>query len=247
MTIIQNLTKRLVERSPETALKLLRAKHGELWIARALNKPDGSKWSDLEAPPQVEGFEDLSFLFWSSPLNRRFIRLDFDEAAALYKVVKSIPNAQGIEIGRFNGGSTVLLASAVGPNGSLLSIDSEPQDDQAFKVFLKQANLSARVALVVADSGAVEHDAQVDFVFIDGDHSYEGAKRDHNQWGSKVRPGGFIIHHDMGKARPLASQWESLAKLKSEIIDSQADILELAHEAGSMIIFRRRSSPWKPV
>jgi hypothetical protein len=247
MKIIQYLTKRLVERSPETALNLLRSKHGELWLARALNKPDGSKWSDLEVPPQLGGFEDLSFLFWSSPLNRRFIRLDFDEAAALFKVVKSIPNARGIEIGRFNGGSTVLLAFAVGPNGSLLSIDTEPQDDQALKVFLKQANLLERVGLVIADSSKVEHDDQVDFVFIDGDHSYEGAKRDHNKWGSKVRPGGFVIHHDMGKARHLASQWESLAKLKSEILNTQADVFEVAYEAGSMIIFKRRSSPWKPV
>jgi predicted O-methyltransferase YrrM len=247
MKIIQYLTERLVERSPETALNLLRSRHGELWIARALNKPDGSKWRDLIVPPQLEGFEDLSFLFWSSPLNRRFIRLDLDEAAALYKIVKSIPNAHGIEIGRFNGGSTVLLASAVGPHGGLISIDSEPQDDQALEAFLKQTNLLERVELVVADAGAFQHDGQVDFVFIDGDHSYEGAKRDHNKWGSKVRPGGFIIHHDMGKARPLASQWESLAKLKSEIIDAQPDVLELAHEAGSMIIFRRRSSAWKPV
>ena len=216
-------------------------------MARALNKPDGSKWSDLEVPTQLEGFEDLSFLFWSSPLNRRFIRLDLDEAATMFKVVKSIPNAQGIEIGRFNGGSTVLLAAAVGPNGRLISIDSEPQDDQALGVFLRQANLLDRVELVVADSGAFEHDDQVDFVFIDGDHSYEGAKRDHNKWGSKVRPGGFIIHHDMGKARLLATQWESLAKLKSEIIAAQTEELEIAHEAGSMIIFRRLSSPWKPV
>ena len=247
MKIIQYLTERLVERSPQTALNLLKSKHGELWIARALNKPDGSKWSDLEGPPQLEGFEDLSFLFWSSPLNRRFIRLDFDEAAALYKAVKSIPNPHGIEIGRFNGGSTVLLAFAVGPNGGLLSIDSEPQDDQALEVFLKQADLFEHVELVVADAGAFERDDQVDFVFIDGDHSYEGAKRDHNKWGSKVRAGGFIIHHDMGNARPLASQWESLATLKSEIIRAQGDVLELAHEVGSMIIFRRRSSPWKPV
>jgi hypothetical protein len=247
MKLIQYLTEKLVERSPETALNLLRSKHGELWIARALNKPDGSKWSDLEVPTQLEGFEDLSFLFWSSPLNRRFIRLDLDEAAALYKVVKSIPNAQGIEIGRFNGGSTVLLAFAIGPNGSLISIDSEPQDDQALEVFLRHATLLERVELVVADAGALGHDDEVDFVFIDGDHSYEGAKRDHNKWGSKVRAGGFIIHHDMGKARPLASQWESLAKLKSEIMGTQPDVLEVAHEAGSLIIFRRRSSPWKPV
>jgi predicted O-methyltransferase YrrM len=247
MKIIQYLTERLVERSPVIALNVLRSRHGELWVARALNKPDASKWNDLEIPQQVEGFEDLSFLFWSSPLNRRFIRLDFDEAAALYKVVKSIPNAHGIEIGRFKGGSTIMLASAVGPQGRLFSIDTEPQDDHALKDILRRTNLLDRVELLIADANEVEHDSTVDFVFIDGDHSYEAARKDHNNWGSKVRPGGFIIHHDMGSGRPLASQWESLAKLKLEIKNMQQDVLELAHEVGSMMIFRRRNSPWKPV
>jgi hypothetical protein len=61
MKLIQYLTKRLVERSPETALAVLRAARGELWIARALNKPDSLKWSDVEVPQQVDEFEDLSF------------------------------------------------------------------------------------------------------------------------------------------------------------------------------------------
>jgi Methyltransferase domain len=247
MKIIQYLTERLVERSPVVALNALRSRHGELWLARALNKPDASKLGDLEVPQEVDGFEDLSFLFWSSPLNRRFIRLDLDEAATLYKVVKNITNAHGIEIGRFKGGSTLMLASAVGPQGRLFSIDTEPQDDLGLEAILSQMNLLDRVELLVADAGKVEHDRQIDFVFIDGDHSYEGARRDHNKWGSKVRPRGFIIHHDMGNARPLSSQWESLAKLSLEIKTVQKDVLELAHEVGSMIIFRRRDSPWKPV
>jgi precorrin-6B methylase 2 len=247
MKIIQYLTARLVERSPETALNVLRSKRGELWIARALNKPDSIKWSDVAVPRKLEGFEDLSFLFWSSPLNRRLIRLDLDEAAALYKVVKSIPNAQGVEIGRFKGGSTLLLAAAVGPQGRLFSVDTEPQDDHGLNGILRQTDLLDRVELLVADANEVEHDRHIDFVFIDGDHSYEGAKRDHNKWGAKVRPGGFIIHHDMGKARPLSSQWESLARLHLEITTMQEDVLELTHQVGSMIVFRRRNSPWKPV
>jgi methyltransferase family protein len=247
MKIIQYLTERLVGRRPVIALNVLRSRHGELWIARTLNKPDAFKWSGLDVPQKVEGFEDLSFLFWSSPLNRRFIRLDLDEAAALYKVVKNIPNARGIEIGRFKGGSTVMLASAVGPQGRLWFIDSEPPDDDGLKGILRQTNLWDRVELLIADANEVEHDNIVDFVFIDGDHSYEAALRDHNKWGSKVRPRGFIIHHDMGSARPLASQWESLAKLKLEIESRQQDVLELAHEVGSMMIFRRRNSPWTPV
>lgn len=236
-----------MERSPGTALNTLRSNQGELWIARWLNKPGHLDWSDLEVPQQLAAFEDLSFLFWSSPLNRRFIRIDLDEAAALYKLVRDIPNAHGVEIGRFKGGSTVMLAAAIGPRGVLLSIDSEPQDDDGLKRILKQTNLLDRVELLVADANQVEHDDQIDFVFIDGDHSYEGARRDHNKWGAKVRAGGFVIHHDMGSARPLASQWESLAKLKSEILTTQKDVLELVQEVGSMIIFRRRDSSWRPV
>lgn len=247
MKIIQYVTERLVARSPVIALNVLKSRQGDLWVARALNKPDAIKWSDIEVPSQIEGFEDLSFLFRSSPLNRRFIRLDIDEAAALYKVVKNLPHARGIEIGRFKGGSTLMLAAAVGAQGRLLSVDNETQDDPGITEILRQTKLLDRVELVIADANDVEYDLAADFVFIDGDHSYEGAKQDHNKWGSKVRPGGFIIHHDMGNARPLSSQWDSLLKLRSEIESTQQDVLELAQEVGSMVIFKRRNSPWRPV
>lgn len=39
-------------------------------------------------------------------------------------------------------------------------------------------------------------DHSLNFVFIDGDHSYEGCKLDISLWKSKVKPGGFIGGHD---------------------------------------------------
>ncbi|MDH5543791.1 MAG: class I SAM-dependent methyltransferase, partial [Nitrospinota bacterium] len=36
----------------------------------------------------------------------------------------------------------------------------------------------------------------VDFLFIDGDHSYEGVTFDLTSWGSIVKRGGVIIAHD---------------------------------------------------
>ncbi len=36
----------------------------------------------------------------------------------------------------------------------------------------------------------------VDCVFIDGDHSYEGAKADINTWVPKVKPGGSLLFDD---------------------------------------------------
>lgn len=39
-----------------------------------------------------------------------------------------------------------------------------------------------------------------DFVFIDGDHSYEGVRRDIKAWMSRVKPGGLMCGHDITRA-----------------------------------------------
>lgn len=36
-----------------------------------------------------------------------------------------------------------------------------------------------------------------DFVFIDGDHSYEGCKKDILNWGSKIKEKGLLCGHDI--------------------------------------------------
>ena len=38
---------------------------------------------------------------------------------------------------------------------------------------------------------------RVDFLLIDGDHTYEGVKRDFEMYRSLVRPGGMIGFHDI--------------------------------------------------
>ena len=49
----------------------------------------------------------------------------------------------------------------------------------------------------VAAAGKVK-DGYLDFVFIDGDHSYEGVARDIAAWLPKVKPGGWLMGHDYG-------------------------------------------------
>lgn len=39
-------------------------------------------------------------------------------------------------------------------------------------------------------------DGSLDFVYIDGDHSFEGCRRDLEAWWPKVRAGGVIAGHD---------------------------------------------------
>lgn len=62
-----------------------------------------------------------------------------------------------------------------------------------------QANKGA-VVLCEDSVEAASHvaDGALDFVFIDGDHSYEGVVRDIKVWKPKVKLGGWVMGHDYG-------------------------------------------------
>ena len=89
-----------------------------------------------------------------------------------------------VEIGRFKGGSTFLLAAALRSRAALWSYDIHVVHDAAFTGAELDAELSAALArydldgsvhLVVGDSRVAEPpNASVRLLFIDGDHSYEG-------------------------------------------------------------------------
>ena len=237
---------RLVGLAPQSVLNSLRRNHYEL-VAREFNRAFMFNWSDAKIVERPQRFEDLVSLFGLSPMSRGIIRQDFDEAAALFRWVRNLPDPVGVEIGRFNGGSTLLLGVAVGQGGKLISIDISPQDDTLLDCILQKARVRDRVELIVGDANEVNRTAPIDFVFIDGDHSYDGARRDHNKWGRLVRLGGFVIHHDMGNGRRFSTQWTELARLRSDILKVQASQLELIQEAGSMSVYRKKSTDWTEI
>jgi predicted O-methyltransferase YrrM len=45
-------------------------------------------------------------------------------------------------------------------------------------------------------------DRKVDFLFIDGDHTYEGVTRDFEMYSPLVKRGGIIAIHDIVPASP---------------------------------------------
>lgn len=236
----------MVNTAPNAFLDSLRKNHYEL-VAREFNRAYLFDWTKAAIPERMECFEDLVPLFELSPMSRGIIRQDFDEAAALFKAVRHLPNSRGVEIGRFNGGSTLLLAVAVGEKGKLISIDIGPQDDEMLEQVLQKANVRSRVELLIGDANKVECNETLDFVFIDGDHSYEGAKRDHNLWGNRVKAGGLVIHHDMSNSRRYSTQWNDLARLRSDILEKQSNQLKLIDETGSLAVFRKLSESWTPI
>ncbi len=243
---LSGLFNKVIDLGPRTLIRHLPRRHREL-VARKLNQPQNFKWELDKVPDSPRGFEDMSFMFWPSPLNRGVIRQDFDESSALFKVAKECAGGKAVEIGRWNGGSTMLLAVALGEAGHLLSIDLMPQDDDLLRPMLQKAGVAGRVDLVVGDANDYQTDEVFDLAFIDGDHTYNGAAKDHNKWGAKVKVGGYIVHHDMSVSRPLCTSRRSLEQLRDDILQVQQNDLELVREAGSMTIFRRTSASWTPL
>lgn len=124
-----------------------------------------------------EGFEDFAWLFTCDSRNRGLIRQGFDEAALLWKAVK-VTSGNVLEIGRNRAGSTVLLAAAAGPEREIYSIDCRSKEGVACKNYLARSQTRRRVHLLVADSRNPLPNLRFGFLFIDGDHTFEGVLAD---------------------------------------------------------------------
>lgn len=189
-------------------------------------------------PARVNGFEELTFLFNCNNFNRSIIRLDFDEAAYVYKVVRTLSSPTCIEIGRFKGGSTILIGSAL-MNGILISIDVEKRFDSDLMKSLASLGLLSRVKVEVADAGAYHTQGmKVDFLFIDGGHLYDDVKRDYEHWIDTVMTGGHILFHDATATREYATVILQVKKFVDDLaVDSR---VVRKNEVGSLVHFIKK-------
>jgi predicted O-methyltransferase YrrM len=198
---MRDTIKRLVAASTRTTA----GKH----LLHAATAPDrrAERFRDVERwPAAVHGFEDLEFLFTSSQLNHGVASLRLDEAALLFRLARQAGPATIAEIGRFKGGSTVVFAAAMDEASTLWSYDLHvpARDDlrgadldAELSAALHRLGLAARVELIVGDSRTIElPPGPLDILFIDGDHSYEGALADAVRWGPHIRDGGHLLFHD---------------------------------------------------
>ncbi len=69
----------------------------------------------------------------------------------------------------------------------------------AFRSYMEEAGVSHIVNPIQGNSHQVHENFEnesLDFIFVDGDHSYDGAKLDIILWWPKLKPGGFMAGHD---------------------------------------------------
>ena len=110
-----------------------------------------------------------------------------------------------IEIGVFEGVGTRVLAGAIAQGGQLFAIDPFVTGRLGVnwgKLIalseIRKANSCGTVTLVKGFSWEAANllDGTFDMIFIDGDHSLEGIRRDWEDWSCRVESNGIIALHD---------------------------------------------------
>ncbi|MDQ5906905.1 MAG: hypothetical protein QG592_331 [Pseudomonadota bacterium] len=148
--------------------------------------------------------------------------------AALLREIYSVPKI-GVEIGVYKGWLSARLLAANGSlflhmvdpwtadvSGSYLTTDdklarsSQDQHDDAMRQALegvKPFSGRYKVHRMTSEQAAELFESEsVDFVFIDGDHSYDGCALDIRCWWPKVKPGGILSGHDYRDERNYGVQ-----------------------------------------
>ena len=150
-----------------------------------------------------------------------------------------------VQIGVAEGGSAWHARRAMDPAGTLHLIDTYPK--------VLGLNLSSIIARRLVDSlegarvewiRARSDDAvrswsdPIDFLFIDGDHSYDAVRTDWNDWHGFVAPGGRVAFHDALLEADWMDESFGSARFVRELIEADGD-WRLADRADSIAVFAR--------
>lgn len=139
------------------------------------------------------------------------------EVKALLKEVKKNGTSIILDIGTFDGG-TLYLWTRFLEGQKIITIDLPfPYGYPSAKTklfrffdpnkelhFLRGSSFSNEMVNKVAN---ILKGNKIDFLFIDGDHSYEGVKKDFERYKPLVRDGGVIAFHDIVSNRYGVSQF----------------------------------------
>lgn len=144
----------------------------------------------------------------------------FDFARFYDYVLKQFDSGTFVEIGTWKGRSLMYMAEKIKESGKNITLygidtfrgsDSTPamgdivemkkkSQDYFYETYLKNIEpLKDYIKTIRGDSKVVHDqfaDGSIDFLFIDGDHSYEAVKTDIINWYPKVKQGGIISGHD---------------------------------------------------
>ena len=134
------------------------------------------------------------------------------EILELGKILQASAPKRSLEIGTNYGGTLLMLCTVSPPDARIISVDLPSgrfgggYPRRKIPLFRKFPTADQQLHLIRADSHSPETKERVlrilsgeplDFLFVDGDHSYAGVQRDFEMYAPLVRSGGIVAFHDI--------------------------------------------------
>jgi cephalosporin hydroxylase len=159
------------------------------------------------------------------------------ELLELLKILKKEEPKFILEIGTAFGGTLFLFTRIASNDAQIISIDLPGGNfgggyiKTRMKLYNEFGMNNQKIFLIRKNSHKKEtfeevkeilSDSKLDFLFIDGDHTYEGIKRDFELYSPLVKKGGLIVLHDIVKCEikgcDVSIFWDEI-KSKYKIIE----------------------------
>ena len=152
---------------------------------------------------------DFSWNFYNGLIRPMQIKEEFVE---LLKIFQELNPKYILEIGTANGGTLFCFCKLAQDDATIISIDLPEgpfgggYPEWKIPIYQAFAKENQKLYLLRKDSHQEEtleevkkilNGKELDFLFIDGDHTYEGVKKDFEMYSPLVRKGGIIAFHDI--------------------------------------------------
>jgi predicted O-methyltransferase YrrM len=137
----------------------------------------------------------------------------------LYQLARTIKARRIFELGSAIGYSTLWLAKAAGPEGTVYYTDSNPANAQRAQAYLRRAGVHSRVTMMVGDALQMFESTQGEFDLIFNDVNKTGYPEVFRRALGRLRVGGLFITDNVlwsGRvARPTARGDADTAAIKA--------------------------------
>ena len=169
------------------------------------------------------------------------------------------------EIGTFDGRTTLNMAAHSAPHARLFTLDLPPSaiDLTALRIDLGDrtyidksvsgarfagTDVAHKIVQLYGDSAVYDFSpyfGKIDFLFVDGSHSYDYVMQDSQTALKIIKSDGIILWHDYVPQGP--TPWPGLTRALNQLYDSDPRFQGLMHIAGTAIVMlqvpRRRAEP----
>ncbi len=157
-----------------------------------------------------------------------------------------------VEIGVWHGVTTTILRRVMAADAILFAVDPFSPGRLGFSVqkliaqgevnrqdkgtvrWLKTTGVDAAKLLRAAG------EESIDFIFIDGDHSYEGLKGDWEAWRPLIAQRGIVALHDSRSAPTRSIEGAGSVRFTADVIKNDPDF-RVVEEIDSLTVLRRVS------